>query len=273
MAVFVAVLLAVGMLGAVVGTRRAPTLTRAPQRGQAAPAPAARGLALAAVPGAADRLRDPGAGHRRACSPASRTTPSGCCSGRHRRRCCSPPSSGRRSCVMPLWVRVGRRLGKRDGLLIASALFVVGRGRPGAAVAPAAPAWSSSLVGARRRRLRRHADVPAVDAARRDRRRRGGVPARAGPASSPASGPRPRRSASPSGPGLLGGLLALAGYVSGGAEVPPAGLGGHRRSGSGSACSRRCSCWPACRCSPATGSTPTRSTEPRMTPAGRPRPS
>ncbi len=35
-----------------------------------------------------------------------------------------------------------------------------------------------------------------------------------GPACSPASGRRPRRSVSRSVPGLLGGLLALAGYVS-----------------------------------------------------------
>lgn len=170
MACFVAVLLAGGMLGAVVGTRRAPTLTRVTSEGRllATLRVAARvrpfrllltgfvvqalgiGTMLAGVPYYARQvLGDPAAGTLLFAALV-----------------------GPAILVMPLWLRVARRAGKRTGLLAASALFVVGA----AALALGAPDQhpaGAGAGGAGRRRLRGDADVPAGDAARRGRRRRG----------------------------------------------------------------------------------------------------
>ena len=163
----------VGMLGAVAGTRNAPTLTRRAQRGRRSPAtcgwPGASrpfrllligfvvqalgiGVMLAGVPYYAVRVL-----HRPDAA-----------------RCCSPRLSARRSSSC----RSGaRRPAARQAHRPADRVGAVRRApRPRLALGRSG---RTALVdrprGARRRRLRRHADVPAVDAARRDRRRRGGV--------------------------------------------------------------------------------------------------
>src|SRR3954452_12343887 len=120
MAAALAVLLALGMLGAVAGTRNAPTLTRVrsearlgatlrlawrsrPYRvlliGFVVPA-LGSGVMLAGVPYySAHVLGDEGAGTLLFLSWASKTI-----------------------LVMPLWLRVSRGLGKRAGLLMSSVL-------------------------------------------------------------------------------------------------------------------------------------------------------
>jgi GPH family glycoside/pentoside/hexuronide:cation symporter len=216
MAVFVAVLLAGGMLGAVVGTRSASTLTRTRSEGSlgsnlrlAWRSRAFRALAtgfviqalgigvmLAGVPYYAVRvLQQPGMS---AVLFAAFVGPA--------------------ILVMPLWVRVGRRLGKRNGLLIASALFVVAAaglalgqyGRTGLVVGLVVLV-GVGYAGMQMFPLSMLPDTIAADEEASGARRAGvftGVWTAA------------ETIGLAVGPGLLGALLALAGYVSGGAEVP-----------------------------------------------------
>jgi Na+/melibiose symporter-like transporter len=120
--------------------------------------------------------------------------------------------------VMPLWVKVGRRLGKRSGLLIASALFVAaaaglafgGYGRTGPVVGLVVLV-GVGYAGMQMFPLSMLPDAIAADEAATGRRRAGvftGVWTAA------------ETIGLAVGPGLLGGLLALAGYVSGGSEIP-----------------------------------------------------
>jgi GPH family glycoside/pentoside/hexuronide:cation symporter len=120
--------------------------------------------------------------------------------------------------VMPLWVRVSRRLGKRAGLLLASGLFVVaaaalalgGYGRTGLVVGLVVVA-GIGYAGMQMFPLSMLPDVIAAEESRSGHRRAGvftGVWTAA------------ETLGLAVGPGLLGGLLALAGYVSGGAEIP-----------------------------------------------------
>ena len=227
MAVFVALLLA---------RRHARRGRRHPLRADADPGaergPAGRqpasGLAVPAVPGAAHRLRDPGPGHRRHARRRAVLRASGCCRTAASRRCCSPPSSGRpsSSCRCGCGWAAGSASG--SGLLIASALFVVaaaglalGRPRPHRRSSSASWCWSASATPACR--CSRCRCCPTRSRPTRRRRARGG------PASSPASGRRPRRSASPSVPGCSAGCSRWPATCRGGAEVAAAGLRGHRR--------------------------------------------
>jgi Na+/melibiose symporter-like transporter len=114
--------------------------------------------------------------------------------------------------VMPLWLRAGRRLGKRTGLLLASGLFTVG-----AAALAVGDAGGTGLVvalvvlvgigyaGMQMFPLSMLPDVIAADESASGERRAGvftGVWTAA------------ETLGLAIGPGLLGGLLALAGYVS-----------------------------------------------------------
>src|SRR4051812_39559820 len=126
MAVFVAALLALGMLGAVAGTRRAPTLTRVHSEGRLLDnlrlAWASRpfrllltgfviqalgvGVMLAGVPYYSEQvLGDAAAGTLLFVALV-----------------------GPAILVMPVWLRVSRTLGKRKGLLLSSGLFGVAAG-------------------------------------------------------------------------------------------------------------------------------------------------
>ncbi|MGY2084588.1 MFS transporter [Blastococcus sp. SYSU DS0539] len=210
MAVFVAVLLAAGMLGAVAGTRRAPTLTRVRSEGRlgATLALAWRsgpfrvlltgfvvqalgiGVMLAGVPYFSEQvLGDPAAG---TVLFAALVAPA--------------------ILVMPLWLRVSRRLGKRQGLVLSSALFGTG-----AALLAAVPAGGTAVAlplvvlvgvgyaGMQMFPLAMLPDVIAADEAASGERRAGvftGVWTAA------------ETLGLAIGPGLLGALLALAGYVS-----------------------------------------------------------
>jgi Na+/melibiose symporter-like transporter len=216
MAVFVALLLALGMLGAAVGTRSAPTLGRAQSEGRLGDnlrlAWRSRpfrvlligfliqalgvGVMLAGVPYYGARvLQD---GQIAAVLFAAFVGPA--------------------ILVMPLWVRLGRRLGKRTGLLIASALFVAAAaglalGRPDrtALVVCLVVLVGVGYAGMQMFPLSMLPDAIAADEAASGRRRAGvftGVWTAAETVGLAV------------GPGLLGGLLALAGYVSGGTEVP-----------------------------------------------------
>ena len=210
MAVFVALLLALGMLGAVVGTRSAPTLTRVQSEGRLGTtlrlAWAARpfrvllvgfvvqalgiGVMLAGVPYYSRQvLGDEAAG----------TLLFGALVG---------PAI----LVMPLWLRVSRTLGKRTGLLAASGLFAVAAA--GLALVPAGgTGLAVALVvlvgigyaGMQMFPLAMLPDVIASDEAASGERRAGvftGVWTAA------------ETLGLAVGPGLLGGLLAFAGYVS-----------------------------------------------------------
>ncbi|MGY1720800.1 MFS transporter [Blastococcus sp. SYSU DS0552] len=210
MAVFVAVLLAVGMLGAVAGTRRAPTLTqvRSEERLGAALALAWRsrpfrvlltgfvvqalgiGVMLAGVPYYSRQvLGDPAAGSLLFAALV-----------------------GPAILVMPLWLRVSRTVGKRAGLLASATLFAAA-----AAGLAVGDAGGTGLVlalvvlvgigyaGMQMFPLAMLPDVIAADEAASGRRRAGvftGVWTAA------------ETLGLAIGPGLLGGLLALAGYVS-----------------------------------------------------------
>jgi glycoside/pentoside/hexuronide:cation symporter, GPH family len=216
MSVFVALLLALGMLGAVVGTRSAPTLSRVQSEGglgsnlrlawRSRPFRVLAtgfviqalgiGVMLAGVPYYAVRvLQQPGLG---AVLFAAFVGPA--------------------ILVMPLWVRVGRRLGKRRGLLIASGLFVGaaaglafgGEGRTGLVVSLVVLV-GVGYAGMQMFPLSMLPDTIAADEAASGTRRAGvftGVWTAA------------ETMGLAVGPGLLGGLLALAGYVSGGSEIP-----------------------------------------------------
>ncbi|MDP5185449.1 MFS transporter [Blastococcus sp. BMG 814] len=210
MAVFVAALLALGMLGAVVGTRNAPTLTRVRTEGRLLAtlrlAWKARpfrvlltgfvvqalgiGVMLAGVPYYSEQvLGDPAAGTLLFAALV-----------------------GPAILVMPVWLRVGRRVGKRAGLLAASLLFtgaagalaVVPESGTGAAVALVALV-GVGYAGMQMFPLAMLPDVIAADEASSGARRAGvftGVWTAA------------ETLGLAIGPGLLGGLLALAGYVS-----------------------------------------------------------
>jgi Na+/melibiose symporter-like transporter len=208
MAVFVALLLTGGMLGAVAGTRRAPTLTRVTGEGRlgATLVLAWRsrpfrvlltgfvlqalgiGVMLAGVPYYSEQvLGDPAAGSL-----------------------LFGALVGPAILVMPLWLRVSRRLGKRTGLLLSSALFTVGA----AALAAAGSAGSAvalvvlvgvGYAGMQMFPLAMLPDVVAADEAASGQRRAGvftGVWTAA------------ETLGLAVGPGLLGLLLGVAGYVS-----------------------------------------------------------
>lgn len=210
MAGFVAVLLAVGMLGAVVGTRSARTLTRVHSEGRLLDTlrVAVRvrpfrlllgafvvqalgiGVMLAGVPYYARQvLGDPAAGTLLFVALV-----------------------GPAIVVMPLWLRLGRRLGKRTGLLAAGVVFAVGAaglalGAPGrtALVLALVVVVGIGYAGLQMFPLAMLPDVVAADEASSGRRRAGvftGVWTAA------------ETLGLAVGPGVLGGLLALAGYRS-----------------------------------------------------------
>ena len=158
--------------------------------------------------------------------------------------------------VMPLWLRVSRRLGKRTGLLAASALFAVGRGRPRAGAVrqddrvavPLVVLVGIGYAGMQMFPLAMLPDVIAADEAASGERRAGvftGVWTAA------------ETLGLAVGPGLLGGLLAVAGYVSStGDEV--VAQSGRRSARRPAGLQRRPAVARArqpARCSPATGST------------------
>ncbi|MGY1915617.1 MFS transporter [Blastococcus sp. SYSU DS0973] len=210
MAVFVAVLLAAGMLGAVAGTRRAPTLTRVRTEGRlgATLAVAWRsrpfrvllagfvvqalgiGVMLAGVPYFSEQvLGDPAIG---TLLFASLVAPA--------------------ILIMPLWLRISRRVGKRRGLVVASGLFAVGAAllavvpQGGTAVAlPLVVLVGIGYAGMQMFPLAMLPDVIAADETASGERRAGvftGVWTAA------------ETLGLAVGPGLLGALLALGGYVS-----------------------------------------------------------
>jgi Na+/melibiose symporter-like transporter len=210
MAVFVALLLAGGMLGAVAGTRNAPTLTRVHSEGGlvAGLGEAWRsrpfrvllvgfvvqalgiGVMLAGVPYYSEQvLGDPAAGTLLFVALVAPAI-----------------------LVMPLWLRFSRRHGKRSGLLAASVLFaaaaallvVVRHGQTAAAI-PLVVVVGVGYAGMQMFPLAMLPDVIAADEAASGARRAGvftGVWTAA------------ETLGLAVGPGLLGGLLAVAGYVS-----------------------------------------------------------
>ena len=210
MAVFVALLLAGGMLGAVAGTRSAPTLTRTHSEGGlvAGLREAWRsrpfrvlltgfviqalgiGVMLAGVPYYSEQvLGDPAAGTLLFVALVAPAI-----------------------LVMPLWLRVSRRIGKRKGLLFSSLLFagaagllaVVSAGGTVAAV-PIVILVGAGYAGMQMFPLAMLPDVIAADETSSGERRAGvftGVWTAA------------ETLGLAVGPALLGGLLALAGYAS-----------------------------------------------------------
>jgi glycoside/pentoside/hexuronide:cation symporter, GPH family len=210
MAVFVAALLALGMLGAFWGTRNAPTLTRVHSEGRLGEnlrlALRSRpfrvllagfviqalgiGVMLAGVPYYSEQvLGDPQAGTLLFVALVAPAI-----------------------LVMPLWLRVSRRLGKLRGLLASSAIFgtaaallmVVHRDQTAAAV-PLVVLVGIGYAGMQMFPLAMLPDVIAADEAASGERRAGvftGVWTAA------------ETLGLAIGPGLLGLLLALAGYVS-----------------------------------------------------------
>jgi glycoside/pentoside/hexuronide:cation symporter, GPH family len=220
MSVFVALLLAGGMLGAVIGTRNAPTLTRTHSEGRllATLGVAWRvrpfrllllgfvvqalgiGVMLAGVPYYSEQvLGDPAAGTLLFVALVAPAI-----------------------LVMPLWLRVGRRRGKRSGLLAASLLFAVAAALlafvPDGGIAAAIPivvVVGIGYAGMQMFPLAMLPDVIAADEATSGARRAGvftGVWTAA------------ETLGLAVGPGLLGGLLAVAGYVSStGDEVTQSG--------------------------------------------------
>jgi Na+/melibiose symporter-like transporter len=210
MAGFVAALLALGMLGAVAGTRSAPTLTRVRSEGSLGTtlrlAWAARpfrvllvgfvvqalgiGVMLAGVPYYSRQvLGDPAAGSVLFAALV-----------------------GPAVLVMPLWLWVSRRWGKRPGLLTASALFTVAAAglALGDSVGLGGVIALVVLVGVGYAGMQMFPlamlpDVIAADEAASGQRRAGvftGVWTAA------------ETLGLAVGPGILGGLLAVAGYVS-----------------------------------------------------------
>ncbi|MCF6737536.1 MFS transporter, partial [Blastococcus sp. KM273129] len=210
MSVFVAVLLAGGMLGAVIGTRNAPTLTRVRSEGRLLTtlrlAWGSRpfrvlltgfvvqalgiGVMLAGVPYFSQYvLGDAAAG---TLLFAALVAPA--------------------ILVMPLWLGFSRRFGKRRGLLVSSGVFTSSAAALGAAsgggtavVLPFVVLVGIGYAGMQMFPLAMLPDVIAADEAASGQRRAGvftGVWTAA------------ETLGLAIGPGLLGGLLALAGYVS-----------------------------------------------------------
>ena len=115
--------------------------------------------------------------------------------------------------LTPVWAALGARIGKKRGYLV-----VLASSSPPARCWPCSPGrrrsawWSApscwSASGTPAARSSRWRCCPT-----RRRSTRGG-PAPTGPASTPASGPPARRSASRSGPGVFALVLALGGYRS-----------------------------------------------------------
>jgi Na+/melibiose symporter-like transporter len=219
MSLFVALLLAGGMLGAVAGTRHAPTLTRVESEGRLGEnlrlALRSRpfrvllvgfviqalgvGVMLAGVPYYAVRvLQDPGVA-----------------------AVLFAGFAGPAILVMPLWLRIGRQRGKRAGLIASSALFVLaaaglatGRGDRTALVVGLVVLAGVGYAGMQMFPLSMLPDVIAAEETASGRRRAGvftGVWTAA------------ETLGLAVGPGLLGGLLAGAGYISGGSEIPQPG--------------------------------------------------
>ncbi|SOD93370.1 MFS transporter [Blastococcus haudaquaticus] len=210
MAVFVAALLALGMLGAVAGTRRAPTLTRVRSEGRLLEtlrlAWASRAFRVLLVGFVVQAL---GIGVMLAGVPYfSRQVLGDEAAGTLLFGALVGPAI----LVMPLWLRVGRRLGKRTGLLVSSALFAIGAGllalvpAGGTGVAVALVVLvGTGYAGMQMFPLSMLPDVIAADESASGERRAGvftGVWTAA------------ETLGLAVGPGLLGGLLAVAGYVS-----------------------------------------------------------
>ncbi|GAA4333161.1 MFS transporter [Klenkia terrae] len=210
MAGFVAVLLAVGMLGAVVGTRSARTLTRVHSEGRLRDTlrVAARVRALG-LPLAAFVAQHLGIGVMLAGVPY------------YARQVLGDPVAGTllfaaligpAIVVMPLWLRLGRRVGKRTGLLAAGTVFAVGAaglslGAPGrtALVLGLVVVVGIGYAGLQMIPLAMLPDVVAADEAASGRRRAGvftGVWTAA------------EALGLAVGLGMFGGLIALAGYRS-----------------------------------------------------------
>lgn len=210
MSVFVAALLALGMLGAVAGTRSAPTLTRVRSEGRLLPTlrlawrsrpfrvllvgfvvqALGIGVMLAGVPYYSQQvLGDDAAGTLLFAALV-----------------------GPAILVMPLWLRVSRTLGKRTGLLLSSAVFAAGAAL--LATVSDGGLWAAvalvvlvgiGYAGMQMFPLAMLPDVIAADEAASGDRRAGvftGVWTAA------------ETLGLAIGPGLLGGLLAVAGYVS-----------------------------------------------------------
>lgn len=209
MAVFVALLLALGMLGAVAGTRRAPTLTRVRSEGRLGAtlrlAWASRPFRVLLVGFVVQAL---GIGVMLAGVPYySRQVLGDEAAGTLLFAALVGPAI----LVMPLWLRVSRRVGKRTGLLAASALFAVGAAllavvpSGGTAVAvPLVVLVGVGYAGMQMFPLAMLPDVIAADEAASGERRAGvftGVWTAA------------ETLGLAVGPGLLGLLRAVAGYV------------------------------------------------------------
>jgi glycoside/pentoside/hexuronide:cation symporter, GPH family len=210
MAVFVALLLALGMLGAVAGTRHAPTLTRVRSEGRLLVtlrlAWASRPFRLLLVGFVIQAL---GIGVMLAGVPYySRQVLGDEAAGTLLFGALVGPAI----LVMPVWLRVSRRFGKLRGLIVSSGIFgaaaavlmVVQRGQTGAAVALVVFV-GIGYAGMQMFPLAMLPDVIAADEATSGERRAGvftGVWTAA------------ETLGLAIGPGLLGGLLALAGYAS-----------------------------------------------------------
>nr|WP_239520513.1 MFS transporter [Blastococcus saxobsidens] len=210
MAVFVAALLALGMLGAVAGTRGAPTLTRVRSEGRLADtlrlawdSRPFRVLLMGFV------LQALGIGVMLAGVPYySRQVLGDAAAGTLLFAALVGPAI----LVMPLWLRVSRRLGKRTGLLASSTLFagaaaalVLGDAGGTGLVVALVVLVGIGYAGMQMFPLAMLPDVIAADEAASGRRRAGvftGVWTAA------------ETLGLAIGPGLLGGLLAVAGYVS-----------------------------------------------------------
>ncbi|TFV66411.1 UNVERIFIED_ORG: MFS transporter [Bacillus sp. AZ43] len=210
MAVFVAALLALGMLGAVHGTRRASTLTRVRSEGRLLAtlklAWASRPFRVLLVGFVVQAL---GIGVMLAGVPYySRQVLDDAAAGTLLFAALVGPAI----LVMPLWLRVSRRLGKRTGLLASSALFAVAAGL--LAVVPAGGTGAAvalvvlvgvGYAGMQMFPLAMLPDVIAADESASEERRAGvftGVWTAA------------ETLGLAVGPGLLGLLLSVAGYVS-----------------------------------------------------------
>jgi len=210
MAAFVAVLLAVGMLGAVAGTRRAPTLTRVTSEGRLGTtlrlAWRSRPYRVLLIGFVVQAL---GIGVMLAGVPYYSTYVLG---DESAGTLLFAALVGPAILVMPLWLRVSRKLGKRAGLLMSSVLFAFGAaalalGKDGGtgAMLPLVVLVGIGYAGMQMFPLSMLPDVIAADEATSGHRRAGvftGVWTAA------------ETLGLAVGPGLLGLLLGVAGYVS-----------------------------------------------------------